>query len=223
MEIIRESLFSSAWRSFLKVFFGFFGFFIALIPIIFLSSIFSSGGFPPPKNEIVYLPDANDKIEVMRSAPIILQLEIHGEIGKDNLTSEIVLSQLLEAQKGIMKDKVKGILLHMSTPGGGVTASYNIYQILSEYKMKYKIPVYAFVDGLCASGGMYISSAADKTYASAVSIIGSIGVISGPYFNVAQTMDKMGVLSKTLTEGKNKDMLSPFRQWSPEEDATLKP
>jgi signal peptide peptidase SppA len=223
MEITRESLFTSAWRSFFKVFFGVFGFFLAIVPLFFLIAIFSSGGFPPPKNEIVFLPDANDSLEVSRSAPVILQLDIHGEIGRDGLTGDVLLSQLIESQKGMLKDKVKGILLHMNTPGGGVTETYNMYQLLLEYKAKYKVPVYAYVDGLCASGGMYITSAADKIYSAPISVIGSIGIISGPYFNVAQTMDKIGVLAKTFTEGKDKDSMNPFRPWTPDDETAMKP
>jgi ClpP class serine protease len=84
------------------------------------------------------------------------------------------------------------------------------------------VPIYAYVDGLCASGGMYIASAAEKIYASPSSTVGSVGIILGPAFNFSQTMDKIGVQSLTLTEGKDKDMLNPFRPWKEGEYDSLK-
>ena len=89
------------------------------------------------------------------------------------------------------------------------------------YKKTYNVPIYAFVDGLCASGGMYICSAADKIYATSPSIIGSVGVILGPSFNFSEAMEKIGVQACTITQGKDKDMLNPFRPWVPGEQQSL--
>jgi signal peptide peptidase SppA len=110
----------------------------------------------------------------------------------------------------------------MNTPGGTVVDSDNIYRMLKAYKSRYKVPVFAYVDGLCASGGMYISCAADQVFAGPASIIGSVGVIIGPFFNMVDAMGKIGISSKTITEGLDKDMMSPFRPWKPDEDASLK-
>jgi protease-4 len=69
---------------------------------------------------------------------------------------------------------------------------------------------------------MYIACVADKIYASPSSIIGSVGVRLGPIFNFSGAMEKYGVSSLTLTQGKDKDALNPFRPWGPDEDADLK-
>src|SRR6267154_729814 len=69
---------------------------------------------------------------------------------------------------------------------------------------------------------MYIASATDKILASPSSVIGSIGVILGPTFNFSGLMDKYGVQALTITQGKDKDMLNPFRPWQPGEDASLR-
>jgi protease-4 len=83
------------------------------------------------------------------------------------------------------------------------------------------VPIFAYVDGTCASGGMYISSAADKIYSSPISIIGSVGVILGPVFNFHQLMENWGIQTKTISKGKDKAMLNPFTVWKPNEDASL--
>ena len=122
----------------------------------------------------------------------------------------------------LSNNRVKGILLHINSPGGDAIDSNDIYRMIKAYKEKYHIPVFVFVDGLCASGGMYIASSADQIFASPPSVIGSIGVIMGPFFNVSQAMEKVGVESKSLTAGLDKDMLNRFRPWKAGEDESLK-
>jgi protease IV len=117
---------------------------------------------------------------------------------------------------------VKGILLHFDTPGGTVVDSDNIYRMLLKYKQKYAVPVFGYVDGLCASGGMYISSATDRMYCGHGGIVGSVGVIFGPFFNIYDAITKIGVQGKTLTAGLDKDMMNPIRPWKPDEDEVLK-
>jgi signal peptide peptidase SppA len=138
------------------------------------------------------------------------------------MTAEKIESMLLNSHSDLLSGgRVKGILLHMDTPGGEVSNADGIYRALLAYKKKYNVPVYAYVDGMCASGGMYIASAADKILASPSSVIGSIGVIIGPTFNFSGLMDQYGVQAMTITQGKDKDMLNPFRPWKPGEDRCL--
>jgi len=75
---------------------------------------------------------------------------------------------------------------------------------------------------MCASGGVMIACSADKILSAPVGIIGSVGVMMGPNFNVASLMEKYGVKQLTLTEGKDKDLLSPFRPWKEGEGKSLR-
>ncbi|MBX7067171.1 MAG: S49 family peptidase [Parachlamydiales bacterium] len=227
MEIQRESIFVSALRSFCKMFFAVCGIFLAIIVMSLLYNSISDTATSPTeaKTKVKYLPDANGNRESSSTSPVILQISVHGVIGDatNGIDSKTVQNILLDSRTGDFKnDRVKGILLHMNTPGGTVVDSDNIYRMLREYKARYKVPVFAFVDGLCASGGMYISCAADQMYAGPASIVGSVGVIIGPFFNVVDALGKVGVISKTITEGLDKDMMTPFRTWKPDEDASLK-
>ncbi len=225
MEISKESIFISSIRTFFHTLLGTIGIFLALIPIIIFSSIFSSSDkMANQKNIINILPDLNGNDSfVSPSAPVVLQINIEGVIGMDDMNGKVIKSQLIESRKGLLKkDRVKAILLNLNTPGGGVNDSDIIYRSLLEYKAKFKVPIYAYVNGLCASGGMYIASAADKIYSSPVGIIGSVGVIAGQFFNFTELMKKIGVESRIVSEGKNKDMMSPFRQWKEGEDTSFK-
>ena len=219
----REKIFKSAFRTFLKTLFGFLGFFIACIFFMASSTIFSPSTLIEEKTTAVILPDAEGKRDLLpATTPVILQIPIHGIVGSKELSTESISDILNDSQTGLLaNNRVKGILLHFNTPGGTVVDSDNISQMINAYKKRYNVPVYGFVDGLCASGGMYIASSADKMFAGPASLIGSIGVIIGPFFNFVDLMNKVGVNSKTITAGLNKDMLSPFRPWKEGEDAAI--
>ncbi len=170
------------------------------------------------------LPNADGNRDFISSeAPVILQLNINGLIGLEHLDQQTIRQQLVESREGSLKDgRVKALLLYINTPGGTVTDADGIYQAIRDYKTKYDLPVYAYVDGLCASGGMYIALAADKVYASDISLIGSVGVIAPTFMNVTQLLNKIGVETLTISAGLDKDALNPLRPWKPGEDANYR-
>src|SRR5690606_9333623 len=134
--------------------------------------------------------------------------------GTESFNMNTFRAQLMESREGIFeKSPVVALLLHIQSPGGTVIDADGIYRAIKAYKAQHNIPVYAYVDGLCASGGMYIAAAADKIFASDVSLIGSVGVISPPTFNFTKTMEKLGIEALTLSAGIGKDDLNPFRPW----------
>jgi protease-4 len=135
---------------------------------------------------------------------------------------DAVRQMLVESREDILKnDRVKALMLNIESPGGAAVDADSIYHAVKAYKERYKVPVYAYVDGLCASGGMYVACAADKIYASEISLIGSVGVIIQPFVNVAALMDKIGVISMTLYAGKGKDDMNPLRAWKAGEQDNL--
>lgn len=225
MKLSRESIFISSIRAFFNTLLGTIGVVIAIIPIFILFSIFTSADQKQgAKNKLEILPDLDGNTKTLAlNSPAILQLDITGIIGKAHLTSKDFNYQLIESRKGLLKNnRVKAILLNINSPGGSANDSDEIYRNLLAYKGKYNIPIYAYVDGMCASGGFYIACACDKVYASPCSIIGSVGSLLGPFFNFSKTMDIYGIEAKTVTDGKDKDMMNPFRKWKNNEDASLK-
>lgn len=223
MKISRESIFISAIRSFFNTLFGAIGVFIAIIPAFIIFSIFMPGDQKDSfKNRLEILPDLNGNTKILSlGSPVILQLDIHGVIGK-SLTSTDIMHQLIESRKGLLRnDRVKGILLNINSPGGEATDSDDIYRNLLAYKEKYKVPIFTYVNGLCASGSFYIACASNSIYASPMSMIGSVGSLLGPFFNFSKAFDKWGINTLTLTEGKDKDMMNPFRPWKKDEEQSL--
>ena len=223
MHFTRESIFINALRAFCNAFAVVLGIVLAVFIFFLFSGLSSPETFLPEKSQLTIYPDANGNRSMLpTSSPVVLRLDFHGVIGERDLTRSKFENLLLDSREGLLQNgRVKAILMHIDTPGGTVTDADGIYRLLINYKKKYGVPVYAYVDGLCASGGMYIASAADKIFASSTSVIGSIGVIQGPYFNFVDLMQKYGIQSKTLTEGKDKDLLNPFRPWKQNEDGPL--
>jgi protease IV len=199
-------------------------FFFALLIGASFFFLFSSPYQPQEKTTLNVLPDLNRQLELRSyNSPVILQINIQGVIGEPLLDTKTIDSILLDSHRGLLaNNRVKAILLHLNTPGGTVFDSDNIYRMLKSYKEKYNVPIYGYVEGLCASGGVYISSACDKIFASPCSIIGSVGVILGPFFNIVEGLDKIGIKAKVLTDGLNKDMMSPFRPWEADEENSLR-
>lgn len=224
MEYTRESIFAGALRSLCKSVATILGIAIGVGFVFIGMGVLIGPNMLPPKSQPLIMPDAHGNREMLSgSAPVVLRLDFTGVIGVGDLTGAKIENLLLDSQEDFFKGgRVKAVLLHMDTGGGAASDSDTIYRALMAYKKKYNIPIYAYIDGMCASGGMYIASAADKIYSTHSSVIGSIGVRLGPNFNFADAMTTYGVKALTLTEGKDKDFLNPFRPWKPDEDAPLK-
>jgi protease-4 len=221
-DVMRDSIFYSSLRALFVAFCAIIGICLGFLAVGLLLGL--SGSTKDSQLNFVnteeILPNANGKREVVSSdAPVILQLNIDGIIGTEELNANIVKQQLIESREGNYKNnRVKGILLYINTPGGTVSDADGIFHALIDYKKKYQVPVYAYIDGLCASGGMYIAMAADKIFASDISLIGSVGVIAPTFMNVTKLLDKLGVETLTIAAGKDKDAMNPLRPWKPGEE-----
>jgi len=107
-------------------------------------------------------------------------------------------------------DNSAGVILRINSPGGSPVQSGYIYdEIVRLRKENPDTPLYAVVTDICASGGYYIASAADKIYADKASIVGSIGVRMDN-FGFVDAIEKLGIERRTLTAGENKALLDPF-------------
>ncbi|MEL6382568.1 MAG: S49 family peptidase [Cyanobacteria bacterium J06626_18] len=170
----------------------------------------------------------NYLLEVRINGPILNSPSTSGFFALDSsVTYAYELRDLL--RKAAEDDRVRGILLRLSTPGGTVVGSTVLYDALVEYKEATENPVYAHIEGLSASGGVWSMVAADEIYAAPGSIVGSIGVI-GPtisYFDEPFAVDggilgggvttRNGIQQFVISAGKGKDLGNPFRQPSEEE------
>lgn len=225
---MESSIFTSSIRSFFVALFTIVGIAFGTIPVILTFVWLLSSSEDKMDVETQYAPTVISNAENIRkkissTAPVILKINVEGFIGSEKLNTHAIHQQLIESREGHLKDgRVKALLIHLNTPGGTVTDADGIYRAIKSYKEQYKVPVFAFVEGMCASGGMYIAAAADKIYATDTSLVGSVGVLLNPFLNVSKLMEKIGIESLTISAGKGKDDLNPFRPWKAGEDEPYK-
>lgn len=130
-----------------------------------------------------------------------------GLFATDTYDHQFLLEELRSAQED---ESIKGVLLEVNSPGGGVYESAEIAKEMAKIK-ELQIPIYVSMKQMAASGGYYISAAADKIFATDETVTGSIGVImSGT--NYAGLFEKLGIEDTTVKSGPLKDIGSASRK-----------
>ena len=120
---------------------------------------------------------------------------------------------MYEQLRSARRDRfVKGVILRVNSPGGSISGSDTIYNELLKYRDQEGIPVVAFMHGVAASGGYYVSVACERIVAEPTVLTGSIGVIMGHFVFEKLLEDKLGITPVFLKEGLKKDWPSSFRE-----------
>lgn len=124
-------------------------------------------------------------------------------------------------ERAFRRGRPKAVALVVNSPGGSPVQSSLLGARIRRLSEEKKIPVYAFVEDVAASGGYWIASAADEIWIDQGSIVGSIGVISAS-FGAHDLIDRYGIERRVYTAGRSKSMLDPFRPENPDDVARLK-
>ncbi len=135
-------------------------------------------------------------------------VDVHGMLMPDSISSaENINASLRDA---FNDDNTQGVILRINSPGGSpVQAGYINDEIVRLRSIYPDIPLYAVVEDICASGGYYVASAADKIFVDKASLVGSIGVMLDG-FGFSGTLEKLGIERRLLTAGESKGFLDPF-------------
>jgi protease-4 len=182
---------------------------IAVIILLVLVMISLGGAFLLTRDGI----EIGDKVAVIEVRGIISSAQSEGLFGAGGATPERIRSQLEKADKD---SSVKAILIEVNSPGGTIVASEAIAEAIKDTKK----PTVAWLGEIAASGGYYVASAADYIVADKGSMTGSIGVIfTLPQYD--RLLDKIGVKMRVVKAGKYKDIGSPYRNMTEEEEAII--
>ncbi|MDR4509842.1 MAG: signal peptide peptidase SppA [Candidatus Brocadiaceae bacterium] len=128
-----------------------------------------------------------------------------------------MVSRIKEELKSAAQDKhIQAIILRINSPGGTVTASDVIYHELKKYKKETGDTIVACIMDLGTSGGYYTAVSADKIIAYPTTVTGSIGVIM-LNLSMEGLLQKIGVTDTSIKTGKYKDMGSPLKMMTDEE------
>jgi len=140
--------------------------------------------------------------------------------GQIDGTEYNINSDYVNTVKEVLEDdNINAVVLRVNSPGGSVLISD---EILSQMKIsKNKKPIIVSMGNVAASGGYYISCAADKIFASPNTITGSIGVF-GLFFTAEELLtDKMKLSFSTVKTNKFADLGLPWKGLSNEEKDLL--
>ncbi|WP_438311494.1 signal peptide peptidase SppA [Sporosarcina sp. FA9] len=158
-----------------------------------------------------------DKIAVLNLDGVIQDTGgVNPIFGGTGYNHQFFMSQLTDI---VEDDTIKGVVLRVNSPGGGVVESADIYDGLLDIQEK-GIPLYVSMGGMAASGGYYVAAPAEKIFVNRETITGSIGVImeSMDYSGFAE---KYGIRFNTIKTGPYKDIMSGNREMTKEERTML--
>jgi protease-4 len=163
---------------------------------------------------LIYLvmPDSLGLKEMEKSKAHTALVDMEGVISP---AQGVDADTVVEGLRDAFKDKnTKAVILRINSPGGSPVQSSYIQKEIVRLKKKYEdIPLYAVVSDICASGGYYVASAADRIYVNESSILGSIGVLMNG-FGFTGAMDELGIERRLMTAGEHKGILDPFSPMS---------
>jgi protease IV len=155
----------------------------------------------------------------------IALIHLEGEISSDTEGGGFIEdeSHALRARKALDEvaddDKAKGVILLINSPGGTVGMSQELNAAVK--RVRAKKPIVASLLDVAASGGYYTACATDRIITNPGTLTASIGVIMQT-LNMQQLFnEKLGITSTTITSGKFKDILNPYRKTRPDEVALL--
>lgn len=148
-----------------------------------------------------------------RRRPVLGVVEVHGPIvGAPRFSvskvaaEDKVIGALRVARANAA---VKGVVLHIDSPGGSAVASDRIYHEVA--RLAETKPVVAYMSNVAASGGYYVAAGAHAIVAQPETVTGSIGVVSARLV-FAPLLEKIGVFTDVVKRGARADMFSATRR-----------
>ncbi len=162
----------------------------------------------------------------------LLAIKIEGTIettGTTSFGSSTYGYEVAKQLDDLKTNDYAGVVLLMGTPGGTISGARAIAEAIIRYQERTGHKVVAYVQTMSASGGMFAMAPADEIITDHGTLIGSIGVIMGPfqhYKDVTGTTGTLlqsgvttsgGITSEYLTAGTGKDFGNPYREMTEQE------
>ena len=178
---------------------------------------------PAPLPAARYLARTAPLWRPLRRKPFVAVVPLHGTIMGDEASrmgaglTPHALSSVLERLRS--DAKVRAVVLHIDSPGGSALASEQMHRAISQ--LAQHKPVVACFGEVAASGGYYVACACKKIVAQALTITGSIGVVSAKP-DLSQLLERVGVRRQAVRTTQSADMLSVARGLSLHEQDVLR-
>ncbi len=121
----------------------------------------------------------------------------------------------------VLAKKSKKLVLAIESPGGSAVQSDLIGQLIRRRAEETGVKITAVIGDVGASGGYWLACAADEIFANRLSIVGSIGVITGG-FGLDKFIARYEIERRLFTAGENKARMEMFSPLRPQDAAFTK-
>lgn len=135
-------------------------------------------------------------------------------LGTSSAGGDTIAAALREAAAN---DDVSAVVLRVDSPGGSVTGSETIWREVVRLREAGK-PIVASMGAVAASGGYYVSMAADAIVANPGTLTGSIGVVTGKLV-ARELKERLGIGSDSVRTNRNADAWSLNAPFTDEQHA----
>ena len=209
------------------------GLVMTMVLVMALVGLASGGGAAdpsaPPTETVWGAADAPARLVAVPVTGVILGGESDG-VTFGGSTYGYEVADTIDA---LQEEDADGLILELNTPGGTIYGSRAIADAVERYQKRTGNQVMAHVQGMSASGGVYAMAGADEIVVDHGSLIGSIGVIMGPFQRYRDVtglpgslldpgvVTEGGITQEYLSRGRGKDLGNPFRDMTEEERAVL--
>ncbi len=149
---------------------------------------------------------------IYASGPIKSGRTTRSPLGGGAMGSDTVSAALRSARHD---ERARAVLLRVNSPGGSAVASDTIWREVVRIRAAGK-PVVVSMGDVAASGGYYISMAADIIVAQPGTLTGSIGVILGKPV-LADALERAGITTDSVSVGTGATMFAPTHPFTDEE------
>jgi protease-4 len=184
---------------------------------------------PPARGEVPLVPAAKYlRRRVVRwrwlwRRPAIAVVQMHGTIAPGKSSGRplpLVLDQdICELFRTVAEDrKLRGVILHVNSPGGSALASHHMLHELR--RLSAKKPVVAYLADVAASGGYLVACGAHSIVARPTTLTGSIGVIAAR-FVVEPLLERLGITTEVVQRGARANLHSAAHRLDDGERAVL--
>ena len=157
-----------------------------------------------------------DSMPLERDAPLIVVLDVDGLLLNTDFTGlnsagENPVSLFRERLDAIAANPcVRGVVLRINSPGGGVTATDIMWHDLMRFKRCTRLPVVACLMDVGTGGAYYLATAADQIVAHPTSVTGGIGVILN-FYNLQDALQQFNIAGVPIKSGDKIDLGSPIK------------
>ncbi|VBB46896.1 Signal peptide peptidase A [uncultured Paludibacter sp.] len=191
----------------------------SLVYVDGVDSVINNEYLKQDRDESIYYVSNSELVKVSSNKKLekekVAVIYAFGGIDMDGGEDGIVSQDLVKTINDVRQEKtIKAVVFRVNSPGG---SAYGSEQILNAIKqLKKEKPVIVSMGDYAASGGYYISCAADTIIAQPNTLTGSIGIF-GIIPNVKGLYDKLGLSTDGIKTNKMSDAISVTRPFTPEE------